>query len=158
MSGTHARSNKRKVVAITAVLALAGTGAAFAYWTATGTGSGTATTGATTDFVVTTTAGVGDIVPGGAGSVVQYTVTNPSDDALTFSGLTAVTATADGVAWVPTGDCDPADYVVTIAQPTYGPIAGLGSATGTITVTLTDTASNQDDCQNQVVPLYLVAS
>lgn len=158
MPGTHARSSKRKVVAITAVLALGGTGAAFAYWTASGTGAGTATTGETTDFTVTTGAAVGDIVPGGAGAVVPYTVTNASEDALTFGGLTAVTATPDGVAWVPTGDCDPDDYVVTIAPPTYGPIAGTGTATGTITVTLTDSLLDQDDCQNQVVPLYLVAS
>jgi hypothetical protein len=47
--------------------------------------------------------------------------------------------------------------VVTTAPPA-GQIAPGASAGGTVTVTLANTAVNQDDCQDQDVPLYLTAS
>jgi hypothetical protein len=68
-------------------------------------------------------------------------------------------ADANGTAWVPTGDCDIADYAVDVTALTpVGPLVVGGTSEGTARVTLTDSGANQDDCQGQTVPLYFVAS
>jgi hypothetical protein len=138
---------------------LAGAGVAFAYWTSTGTGDGTATTGASEVFTIATETAEGTIAPGNAGQTVVFTVTNPAEGSQYLAGVTVTMADAAGVAWVPTGECALADYTATITTPpTYGEIAPTGTLTGTATVTLANTAVNQDDCQGQTVPLHFVAS
>ncbi len=158
MSQTHARTKKRRIIALASVITLAGAGAAFAYWTATGTGTGAATTGASAAFTVTSDPAVGDVTPGGPGAAVAYHVTNPADGPQTLTAVTAVAADAAGVAWVPTGACLAADYVITVDSVPAGAIPAGATVDGAITVTLTDTGANQDDCQGQTVPLYIVAS
>jgi hypothetical protein len=162
MARTISRRKKCFTLTIAAVLTLAGASAAFAYWTSEGSGSGEATTGESAAFVITSDTAVGTIAPGSPGQTVDFTVTNPGPGTLTLTGVTVSMASATGVAWVPTGDCDIADYTATITDnPTDpNPVSLLASedATGTATVTLTSTAVNQDDCQGQEVPLYFVAS
>lgn len=156
---TARRRTRTIAIGLAALLTVAGAGAAFAYWTSTGSGDGTATTGESIAFTITSDDPVGTIAPGSAGQTVDFTVTNPGTGTQNLSTVTVELATPDGTPWVPTGTCDAADYVATITtQPTPGPIAAGGSVDGTATVTLTSTAENQDDCQGQAVPLYLVAS
>jgi hypothetical protein len=159
MAQRTSRFKRSLVVVIAVVLGLAGVGVAFAYWTSTGTGDGTATTETSTPFTVAMDPADGELAPGGPGETIAFTVTNPADTAQYLTGVTVSLATPAGVAWDPTGDCDPADYVATISTaPPVGDIPANGTVNGEATVTLTNTAVNQDDCQGQIVPVHLVAS
>lgn len=160
MSKPIAHSNRRTItIGLVALLTVAGAGAAFAYWTSTGTGTGAATTGESAAFTVTSETAVGTIAPGSAGQTVDFTVTNPGEGTQTLTTITVSLATADGTPWVPTGTCDVDAYDAVISTaPAFGPIAAGGSVDGVVTVTLSNTAENQDDCQGQEVPLYFVAA
>ncbi|QKV73892.1 hypothetical protein [Amycolatopsis sp. Hca4] len=154
---THGR--KRIIIAVAAVLTLAGGGIALAYWTSSGTGSGTAATGVSAAFTIAADPPAGEIAPGNAGSAVSFHVTNPSDNAQYLTTVTATLADANGVAWVPPAGCLIGDYTVTMTTPApAGDIAGGATVDGTATVTLANTGANQDACQGQDVPLYFVAS
>ena len=189
MARTMSRRKSRLIMAVAAVVTVAGTGIAFAYWTATGSGTGSATTGQSTAFTIANpTLGqlqdnggpvstiallagspaidVGDnasvvatISPDGAGQTIDFTVTNPGPGTQNLTAVSVRMADANGTTWVPTGDCDIADYDVAItALAPVGPLAVGGTSEGTAQVTLTDSGANQDDCQGQTVPLYFVAS
>ncbi|PJJ62056.1 hypothetical protein [Compostimonas suwonensis] len=159
MARTSSRGRKGIIIALAAVLTITGAGVAFAYWTSTGTGVGEATTGESVAFTITSDPAVGTIAPGSDGQTVDFTVTNPGEGTQSLTEVTVSLATADGTPWVPTGDCLVADYTATISTaPPAGEIAAGGEVDGTATVTLTNTAVNQDDCQGQDVPLYFEAS
>ncbi|MCS5719778.1 hypothetical protein N1027_16715 [Herbiconiux sp. CPCC 205763] len=159
MARTIRRGKKRITIGVIALLTVAGAGAAFAYWTSTGSGTGAATTGESVAFTITSETAVGTIAPGNAGQTVDFTVTNPGEGSQYLTTVTVALATAAGVPWVPAGDCSIDDYVATISTaPPAGQIAAGASVDGTATVTLTNTAENQNDCQGQTVPLYFEAS
>jgi hypothetical protein len=159
MANTIKRGKKRITIGVVAVLTLAGAGAAFAYWTSTGTGTGAATTGEAVAFTVTSETAVGIIAPGNEGQTVEFTVANPGEGTQSLTAMTVTIAGPGGAAWVPTGSCSPDDYAATITTaPTLGEIASGDEVTGTATVTLANTAVNQDDCQGQTVPLHFEAS
>jgi len=159
MAKTALHGRKRTVIVFAAILTLLGGGIAFAYWTSSGNGSGTATTGVSTAFTVTAAAPVGEIAPGNAGETIAFTVTNPSTSPQYLTTVTATLATPDGAPWVPTGACLAADYTVTMTTPApAGDIAGGGSVDGMVTVTLANTAADQNACQGQDVPVYFVAA
>ncbi|PUB23572.1 hypothetical protein C8K30_111170 [Promicromonospora sp. AC04] len=152
------RGKKRLAVILAAVLVMTGVGVAFAYWTSTGTGDGSALTGNSVVFTVTSDPPEGTLAPGSAGQTVDFTVTNPGEGTQNLTGVTVALANDDGTAWVPTGDCLATDYTATVTDSPSGEIAAGGSLSGTATVTLANTAANQDDCQGQDVPLYFTAS
>lgn len=160
MATTFVRGKKRITIGVVALLSLAGAGAAFAYWTAQGTGVGEAQTGESVDFTITAEAPVGTLAPGNAGQTVEFTVDNPGTSAQYLTDVTVTIAGPDGTPWVPTGNCEPDDYTATMTvEPAAGNIAAGGtSEVGTVTVTLRNTAADQDDCQGQTVPLYFVAT
>ncbi len=159
MTEIRTRGKRRTIIALAAILTLAGTGAAFAYWTASGNGVGEATTGTSTAFTIVGADADGDLLPGGPGQTVEFTVTNPGDSAQTLNLVTVQLAGAGGAVWTPTDGCLPGDYTAAVTtDPAYGSIAAGGQLTGTVTVTLADTEANQDACKGQVVPLYFTAS
>lgn len=159
MAGTASRRTKRLALALAAVLILTGVGAAFAFWTSTGTGTGSALTGTSVAFTISSDPAVGTISPDSAGQTIDFEVTNPGPGVLTLTAVSVTMAGATGVAWVPTGDCDIADYAATVTTaPTFGAIAAGDTVGGTATVTLADNGADQDDCQGQAVPLYFAAS
>jgi hypothetical protein len=152
------RRKKRSTFALVAVLVLSGAGLAFAYWTAGGAGDGEAQTGTSVDFSIAANPAVGTISPGGAGQTVDFTVTNPGPGILQLSDVTVIMASETGVPWVPSGGCDIADYTASVTTQPVGEIQAGDSVDGQATVTLTNTAVNQDACQGQAIPLYLTAS
>ncbi len=159
MAQRTSRFKRSIVIVVAVVMGLAGAGVAFAYWTSSGTGDGTATTGTSEDFTITPAGAVGELAPGGPDQTVAFTVENDGSKALYLSGVTVTIENTDGSAWVPAGDCLPADYDVTITTaPPVGNILAGASVAGEATVTLDNTAINQDDCQGQVVPLHFVAA
>lgn len=159
MGKTISRGKKRTTIALTIVVTITGAGAAFAYWTSTGSGTGSATTGESAAFTIVSDPAVGTIAPGSAGQTVDFTVTNPGEGTQHLTEVTVTLATADGTAWAPTGQCLIGDYTATIStSPAPADILASGTVNGVATVTLANTAANQDDCQGQVVPLWFVAS
>jgi hypothetical protein len=110
-------------------------------------------------FTITSETPEGTIAPGGAGQTVDFTVTNPGPGIQTLTSVTVTMAGPTGTPWVPTGGCNVADYTATVTDsPAFGPLAVNGTVAGTVTVTLANTASNQDACQGQTIPLYFQAS
>jgi len=159
MARTISRRKKRFTIVLVAGLVLSGAGVAFAYWTAGGTGDGEAQTGTSVAFAIAADPAVGTISPGGAGQTVDFRVTNPGPGTLQLSDVTVVMASATGVPWVPSGGCDIADYTASVTtQPVHGEIQAGDSVGGQATVTLANTAVNQDACQGQAIPLYFTAS
>jgi len=159
MATTQSRRKRGVVIAIAAALILGGSGAAFAYWSSSGTGTGGATTGESVAFTITSEDAVGTIAPGNAGQTVDFTVTNPGPGTQYLALVTVALATSEGTEWAPPAGCDFADYSATITTvPPAGSIVAGGFVEGTVTVTLANTAENQDACQNAAVPLYFVAS
>jgi hypothetical protein len=132
---------------------------AFAFWTSTGSGDGSAETGTSVAFTIAADPAVGTIAPGGAGQTVDFTVTNPGPGVQSLSNVTVTMASTTGVAWVPPAGCDIADYTASVTtQPVDGEILVGDSVDGQATVTFANTATNQDACQGQTVPLYFTAS
>ena len=153
------RGKKRTAVILAVALTLTGAAIAFAYWTSSGTGSGIGETGESVAFTFTSDPAEGTLAPGSAGKTVDFTVTNAGEGTQNLTGVTVTLATADGTPWVPTGSCLAADYTAEVTTaPPAGEIAPGGSVGGTVTVTLANTAVDQDDCQGQDVPLYFTAS
>lgn len=158
MSEHNAKNRKIAVFAVTAALVLGGGGAAFAYWTSTGSGTGTATTGESTDWVVTSSPAIGGpLTPDGPSQSVAFNVANPSTGSQELTSVVVTVANGDGSAWT-SGDCSAADYVVDAPVIVYGTVAGSADVDGTVTISMIDTGVNQDDCQTADVPLYFVAS
>jgi hypothetical protein len=159
MEHAQNRGKKRTAIILAAALTLTGAGVAFAYWTSTGTGTGTATTGESVAFEIASEPGVGELAPGSAGQTIDFAVTNPGEGTQNLTAVTVEIADADGVAWVPPAGCLAADYTAEVTTaPPAGDIAPGGSVDGTVTVTLANTAENQDACQGAEVPLLLTAS
>jgi hypothetical protein len=153
------RRKKRRTLALVAVLTLSGAGVAFAFWTSSGTGDGSAQTGTSVPFDIAADAAVGTIAPGGPGQTVNFTVTNPGPGAQSLSDVKVSMAGGNGVPWVPLAGCDVADYTASVTiQPPDGEIPVGAGVDGRATVTLDNTAVNQDACQGQTVPLYFTAS
>lgn len=159
MENAHSHGKKRTAIILAAVLTLTGAGIAFAYWTSTGTGTGTATTGESVALEITSEAGVGELAPGSAGQTIDFTVTNPGEGTQNLTTVTVEIANEDGTPWVPALGCLATDYTAEVSTaPPAGEIAPGGSVDGTVTVTLENTAINQDACQGEDVPLLLTAS
>jgi len=155
------------VVGIAAAAALAV--GAYAYFTSTGTGSDTVTAGSSTTWQVTTgTHSGGPLTPGGGSGTwvtIPYTVTNNSTGYQKLQSVAISVANADGTTWSSVVGCTKADFTVDAAAAgataTDTPnvdLAPNGTYTGSITLKMVDSGSNQDGCKNAIVPLYLSAS
>ncbi len=154
------RITKKKAVVVVAVaaVAMAGAGGAYAYWTTGGTGDGSATAGDAVEFEIDQTNVVTDLFPGIA-QTVNFTVTNPA----TFNQyLTNVAVTVDAFTKATDAtkpDCTAADFLVGVPQVTAGQIDGdNGTKTGTVSLTLKNLNTNQDNCKNAAPKLTFVAS
>ncbi len=159
------------IVAATVAIALAGGGAAFAYFTSTGTGTGTGTVATSTPFTVSvSTPTGGPISPGSPGETFTYSVMNNDTGTQDISGAT-ITVAPDAAALG--RGCDAAWYqvsgadIATTGNPateTYtAPISIAGGATSndpqlTLTLSMTDTGTNQDACQGDAPVVTVTVS
>jgi len=153
------RTKKIAVIALAGALVVGGGGAAFAWWSSQGTGVGEATTGVSEAFTVTNNGTTGPaLYPGGPAQTLAFAVNNPGPADHTLSNVTVTVAEADGTAWTAITGCSAADYTIGTPVITYGPIVAGESATGTATITMINSATDQDACQGVDVPLYIVAA
>jgi hypothetical protein len=145
--------NKRvgAVLGGTAV-AVAGAGAAYAYWTTTGSGTGAAgtshpaTVGVTINQDTTASPLTGFVL--GATKDVYVTATN---DAAYKQNIGNITVTVEDVKDVNDNVvCAASNWTVTDVTDNIGTLAGsaTSSSTKVATLTLNDTSSNQDGCQD----------
>jgi hypothetical protein len=138
---------KRVLVPVAAIAALALAGIAIAYFTASGTGSGTATVGADAGVTITDVRFDRTLYPGGS-TDVSFTVTNLSAD----TDVNVGEVVTDSIRTSDAG-CLPADF--SFGDVAIGSIPAGDSVNASGTLSMQNTAANQDDCQNATVDLNL---
>ena len=158
--------SKRKIaatIAITAILVGGGGAAAIAYWSAGGAGTGTATTGTSAGVTVNQTAAASNLTPGGTTQALSGTFTNANAGPVNIS---TVTATITGNSKSAAG-CLSTDYVLSnggvatvpsVATPLSVPSGTNVGAWSGLTLSMTNTAANQDACKGATVNISYVAS
>jgi hypothetical protein len=131
---------------------LAGAGAAFAYWTTSGSGSGNgaATSAPSTVTVVQTSTGT--ITAPGGSVALSGDFNNPNSGNTYVTSVTAVVSPSftSSVVSGSLPACTAGDFTITGTSNTPGdvpPGTAKGSWSG-LTLTLTDSATNQDNCEN----------
>ena len=151
----HNIKRKKVLVPLLALIAIAVTGAAVAYWTASGTGSGGATVGTDAGVTISPVSTTGTLYP--AGSVpVSFTINNTSaNTAVKIDKVVADTSggNTNGISGLPVG-CSAADFhfaPVTVNAS----IVASGTQAGSGTLSLDNTAVNQDLCKNATPTLHL---
>jgi hypothetical protein len=157
-------TKKRVVVALSVVAALAVAGGAIAYFTSSGSGTGHGTVGSSTPFTVAVNdATGGPLLPGSGTETLAYTITNPSGGTQNLAH-TAVAVHADANQDITdhgtsVAGCKAAWFSATDNAPTYGPIAGGAHVSGSVTLTMPDnTTDNQDPCQGSHPDIAVNAS
>jgi hypothetical protein len=153
---------KRVTFALVAVAALAVAGGAFAYFTSTGTGTGSATVGSATSWTVTAGTATGGPLYSGAGSmVVPYTVKNAGNGYQDLTTTTATMASSGGdvtQGGVAVTGCLAAWFTVVNSPPASVDLAASATTTGSATVTMQDSGTNQDPCEGVSPQITINAS
>jgi hypothetical protein len=161
-STMHSHKKKLVVVVLTMGLTLGIAGAAFAYFTSTGSGTGGATVSSATNWTVVAAPATGTMYPGSGTSTVPFTVTNPNTGGLAYNTLSAVVAT-DGSGNItqggtPVTGCLSTWFVPVLGTPSVAAgvsIAGGGNFTVSVSVTMTDSLTDQDPCQGAAPDITL---
>jgi hypothetical protein len=153
---------KRVVVSLGVVASLALTAAAIAYFTSTGSGTGQATVGTSTAWSVTFGTTTGTMYPGSGTSNVPYTVTNPSSGHQ-YLASTSATVKDDGSGNITDGGssvagCSSSWFTATNHSPAAVDLAGAGTTTGSVDVTLANVGSSQDPCKGHHPDIVVDAS
>ncbi|PRY67129.1 hypothetical protein B0I08_10722 [Glaciihabitans tibetensis] len=151
-------SKKTTVIAISAVLLLAGGGAAFAYWTTTGTGTGTAAVGTNEAVTAVQTSVPVAMYPGNAAQTLSGNFTNPNDGP---AYVATVTASIDSVTpgSATALGCTAADFTLANPEMTVGADVAAGTAVGAwtgATIQMINSGTNQDDCKDALVTFSYV--
>jgi hypothetical protein len=156
VSKLFATRRRIAVVGITAVMVLASGGAAYAYFTATGSGTGAASVGSASSWEVTATSDTtGDLLPGSGSEILTFTITNEGSGDQAFNSVSA-TIISDNNGNVkaggsPVSGCMASWFAAELGTPVgygYGESIPSGdSATVPVTVTMSDSGTNQDKCQ-----------
>lgn len=159
----HFTKKRALVAGIVASLALAA--GAYAYFSSTGTGSGSASVGSSSAFTIAvSTDATGTLYPGAGSEVLTYTVTNPSAGHQNLASTAAVVASdingdiLQGA--TPVAGCKASWFTATAASTNPLPqnLAGGGTSSGTVTVTMQDSGTNQDPCQNKTPKITVNAA
>jgi archaellum component FlaG (FlaF/FlaG flagellin family) len=161
-------TKKRLVAGVVVLLALAVAGAALAYFT--GGGSGTtqvAAVGTSSNLSVTFGTPTGAMYPGTGTDTIPFTITNAGSGAQELSAVAASVAndgsgnvTSSGAAV--TG-CLAAWFAAspgTLSAPVDLAASGQAgdSYSGTVTVTMSDSGTNQDACEGQTPDITVTGS
>jgi len=149
--------NRKALLALGCVGALAIVAGAYAYFTTTGSGTGTATVGSSS--AVTLHATVGSSLFPGSSSPVSFTVDNPSSGAQRVGTISLQSITVDAghstCSTVLTGEKPDFTMAAVAVNKTFA--SGNGQAvTPTGTLTMNDTGVSQDACQGATLTLHLV--
>jgi hypothetical protein len=144
---------RRALVALGAAGTVVAVGVAFAYFTTTGSGTGSATGGTSSAVTIHGTA-AGSLFPG-TSTTVSFTVDNPSQGSQRVNAIQLESVTTDaGHSACVTSDFTMPSVTVNQTFP-----SGNGQAvTATGTLSMANTASNQDACQGAPLTLHLTSN
>jgi hypothetical protein len=146
--------NKRRVlVALGTVVAIAAVGAAIAYFTTSGSGTGSASVGSSSAVTIHGTVS-GALYPGSS-ATVNFTVDNPSSGSQRVNGIQLEKVTTDAAH----SGCVTSDFTmpnVTVNQ-TF-PSGNAQAVTATGSLSMANTALNQDACQGAPLTLSLTSN
>jgi hypothetical protein len=154
---------KRVALALSVVAVLAITGSAIAYFSGSGSGNGSASVGSSAGFAVTVSSdSSGALLPGYGSETLTYSVKNKSN------GYQNLSATSVAVAHDAAGNivhngtsvsgCMASWFTATDTPPAYGNLAGGASVSGSVSVTMQDSGTNQDPCQGATPDITVSAS
>jgi hypothetical protein len=148
------QSKKRRVlVALGALGAVVAIGVAIAYFSTTGSGTGSATVGTSSAVVLHGTAAT-SLFPG-TSSAVTFTVDNPSAGSQRVNVISLESVTTD----VGHSGCVLSDFTMPSVTVNQVFPSGNGQAvTATGTLSMANTALNQDACQGAPLTLHLTSS
>lgn len=143
------------IVASIAVVAVAAV--AYAFWSSTGSGNGSAATanpGAQT-VSITQSSTITGLYPGGPAQTLSGSVTNNNSNAVRVGSVSIGTVTTSDEA-----NCPGSEFTTGGSAPVNADVAGAGGTapwTG-LTIALSDTGVNQDDCKNVTVTIGYTAN
>ena len=161
LEGAAVRTRKIRVgvmLGVTVAIAVA-CGAAFAYWTSGGTGTGSGHTGTSANVTVKQTSSAAGLYPGSS-VALSGNFDNASSSQVYITAVTASVTPFSARADANKPACTQADFSITGTATVGAEIApgtGVGSWSG-LSLTMADTATNQDNCQNITVPITYTAS
>ena len=135
------------VVAVVAGMAAFG---AYAYWTASGTGAGTASVGSDSGVTIAVTSTGAALYPGGSATITFHVHNNSSSSPVTVGDVVQ-----DGPVTGLPGGCSAADFSFADVTLNESVAAGSNGAVHTGTLSMANTASNQDACKNASPVLHL---
>jgi hypothetical protein len=140
---------KKRALVLGVVAALAVAGIAIAYWTTTGSGSGTGKVASSSGTISLSGSITEELTPGST-SPVTFTASNSGSSDLNVGTVSAVVST-DKVG------CEVSDF--TIAPTTENQVIKAGASNVALatngSITMADTAENQDACKGATVTLTL---
>jgi hypothetical protein len=151
------RSLVKNKLAAGAVLAVfAGGGIlAYAFWTGGGSGTGTATAGTPASLTVNQTgAAITGVFPGGPSKSLSGTFDNPNSGPVYVANVTAIVASTSA------GGCTASDFAISGTATVNAEVPagnGKGSWSG-LSLSMTDTGSNQDACKGATINIAYTAS
>lgn len=155
---------KKVLVPLIVVAMLAISGAAIGFWTSNGSGNGTATVGTSAALTVTPVTFTGLLYPGGTAATSSITIGNPGNAPVKVSNLVLDTSlpaagnqALSGIGGLPAAGCPAADFSFTSGIPAAGVSvpAGGNVVVTTGTLSMANTALNQDACKGLALTVYL---
>jgi hypothetical protein len=146
-------NKKRTMLVLGAVAVLAVAGVAVAYWTTSGSGSGSGAVAASNGTVVLHGTITNNLTPGGS-SPVAFTADNANSSSEQVGTVHAVVTIDPAHA-----GCAASDFTIAdTAENQVIPAKGTGVAlTNGSTISMADTAANQDACQGATISLALTS-
>jgi hypothetical protein len=151
-------TRKVLVIGVAAGLTLGIAGAALAYWTTSGSGSGTAATASSNGTLALNVSVAGPALTPGGSAAVTITATNSGTTDLYVTTVSFASLSVDSTH--ATAGCLATDYSVgTVATTPTNVLAGTTSGTvATATLSMADTALNQDACQGATITLNFTST
>ena len=142
------RFNKRGLAAFgVGVIVLAGAGAGFAYWTQGGTGGGSGTVGTTGTITLTGSFDSAMLYPGGSVPVALTAANSGTSDVMVGTVSAVITTSVAG--------CLPADFSMPAVTQNTSVAGGATAPLTGGTLSMANTAVNQDACKGATVTLAL---
>lgn len=138
------------IVGIVAIVAGMAAFGAYAYWTASGTGQGTATVGSDNGVSIVVTNTGAALYPGGSATITFHVQNNSTTSAVMVGKVVQ-----DGAVTGLPGGCDPADFTFADVTLNESVAASSNGANHTGTLSMANTASNQNACKGQSPVLHL---
>jgi hypothetical protein len=148
--------NRKWAAALGAVFLLAAAGA-YAYWTGGGSGTGSAATGTTAAITVTQTSVITGLYPGAAATPVAGKFNNTNSGPVYVNDVSATISSVTGPNITGPLPCTAADYqlngfpVQVRTQVASG--AAQGNWSGSASIQMLNSGSNQDGCKGATVNL-----